>query len=125
MPNDRIYMAYSNINANRTPSSSIYGIDVIKQDIINLLMTRKGSFPGDVRRGVIIHEYLFQPTINSYEENLILSDAQQQLSEDPRFDINEMYLIMDEETQTLIMSMNLFIKPFNRDIELSIPFRTE
>lgn len=125
MSNERVYMSYSNVNSNRTPSASIYGIDVIKQDIINIMMTRKGSFPGDVQRGVIIHDYLFQPTINAYEENLILSDTQQQLSEDPRFDINDIYLIMDEETQTLIMSMNLFVKPFNRDIELSIPFRTE
>lgn len=125
MSNNRIYMAYSNVNANRTPSSSIYGIDVIKQDIINLLMTRKGSFPGDVTRGFIIHDYLFQPTLNTYEENLIISDAQQQLSEDPRFDINEIYLIMDDETQTLVMKMVIFVKPFNHDIELSIPFRTE
>ena len=125
MFNERVYMSYSNVNNNRNPSGSIYGLDVVKQDIINILMTRKGAFPGDVTRGFIIHDYLFQPSLNTYEENLIISDAREQLSEDPRFDINEIYLLMDDETQTIVLYMTLFVKPFNTDIELSIPFRTE
>lgn len=121
----RIFKSFSSINGNRTDTSSIYGLDVVKQDIINLAMTRKGAFPGDVRRGLLINEYVFQPQLNEYEENLILDDAREQFSGDPRFNIKEMYLIADDETHTLILAMNIFVLPFNTDVELNIPFRNE
>lgn len=122
---NRIYKAYSSVNSNRTSTGAIYGIDVIKQDIINLAMTRKGAFPGDVNRGLIINDYIFQPSLNAYEENIIIDDARQQFSSDPRFIINDIYIVADEEQHTLILAMNIRVFPFDTDIDLSIPFRNE
>lgn len=109
----------------RTETGAIFGIEAIKQDIVNLAMTRKGSFPGDNDRGLLINDYVFQPTLSSYEENLILDDAREQFQSDPRFNINEIYLIADDETHTLIMMMNIRVFPFNKDVDLTIPFRNE
>ena len=121
----RIFKSYSNVNQNRTDTGAIYGLDAIKQDIINLANTRKGAFPGDVQRGLLINDYIFQPELNAYEENLILEDARTQFSNDPRFRIDDIYLIADAETHTLIMAMNIYVYPFNQEVELSIPFRNE
>lgn len=119
----KIFKSYSSINSNATETGAIYGIDVIKQDIINLANTRKGAYPSDLNRGLLINDYVFEPTLNDYDERLIIDDAREQFSEDPRFEINEIYLIGDDETHTLIMAMNIYVIPFNTDVDLQIPFR--
>lgn len=119
----RLFKSYSSVNVNANDTGAIYGLDVIKQDIINLAMTRKGAFPSDVNRGLLINDYIFQPTLNDYEENMIIEDAQEQFAEDPRFDINNIYILTDEDTHTLIMAMNIYVHPFNQEVDLKIPFR--
>lgn len=121
----RIFKSYSSVNSNRTETGALFGLDAIKQDIINLAMTRKGAFPGDVSRGLLINDYIFQPELNEYEENLVIDDARQQFNADPRFRINDIYIIAVAETHTLILAMNIFVFPFNTDVDLSIPFRNE
>lgn len=119
----KIFKSYSSVNNNATETGAIYGLDVIKQDIINLANTRKGAYPSDVTRGLLINDYVFEPTLNDYDERLIIDDAREQFSEDPRFEINELYLVGDEETHTLIMAMNIYVIPFDTDVDLQIPFR--
>lgn len=123
--NTKVYKSYSSVSGNRTETGAIFGIEAIKQDILNLAMTRKGAFPGDNDRGLLINDYIFHPTLTSYDENLIIDDAREQFQSDPRFNINEIYLLTDDETHTLIMMMNIRVFPFNKDIELTIPFRNE
>lgn len=110
---------------NATSSGAIYELEVIKQDIINLCMTRKGSFPGDVRRGLLINDYIFQPELNEYEKNLILSDAEEQLNVDPRYDINRLDVVSNVDQQSMVLMINIKVYPFNHDVELNIPFRIE
>lgn len=120
-----LYKGFSNINSNSTDSGAIYELDVIKQDIINLCMCRKGSFPGDVRRGLLINDYVFQPVLNEYERGLIISDAVEQLEVDPRYDVISVDISHDNDEQRLLLLIKIMVHPFDHDVDLNIPYRTE
>lgn len=121
--NHTMFRSYSNINQNATETGAIYGLDAIKQDIINTALTRKGSMAGDVKRGLLINDFVFSPSVNDYEKNNIINDAYTQYEEDPRFDILDISVFNDDETQTLIMYMRVYVKPFDQEVDLTIPFR--
>lgn len=101
-------------------SGRIYDLDVIREDILNMVHTRKGEYPLDLDRGFLIHDFLFSPILNEVEKNMIIADARKQLEEDPRFSINDIQVFNDDEDQHIILFLSLSVEPLNENINLRI-----
>jgi phage baseplate assembly protein W len=78
------YKSFSTTSSKVTSSGVLYDMDVIMENVLNLLLTRKGDYPMDINKGCIIHNYVFHPTLNSDEKSEIIEDTTTQLQSDPR-----------------------------------------
>lgn len=117
------FKAFSSNSEKASATGKVYDLEVIRQDVLNMVHTRKGEYPMDLDRGFIIHDYLFSPTLNGTEENIIIEDAKKQLSEDPRFNITEVRVFTDDINQYIVLYLDLFVKPFDENIILEITFK--
>lgn len=119
---NKVYKSFSTYNDKRTSAGKLYDIEVVKQDILSMVHTRKGDYPMDLNRGFIIHDFLFSPSLNDTETNLIEEDARAQLGEDPRFSILGVNVFSDD-TASIILYLSLRVLPFNSEINLTIDFK--
>ncbi len=116
------FKSFSTTASNASASGKIYDLDAIREDILNMVHTRKGEYPMDLNRGFLIHDFLFSPSLNATEESLIVEDAKNQLSEDTRFNINEIRVFSDEATQSVILYLDLYVKPLDEPLVMEINF---
>lgn len=116
------FKSFSTTTDAASASGKIYDVDAIREDILNMVHTRKGEYPMDLNRGFLIHDYLFSPSLTATEENLIIEDARQQLSEDTRISITEIRVFSDEITHSIILYLDLMVKPLDEPLVLEINF---
>lgn len=114
------FRSYSTNSPLAGKSGRIYDLEVIRQDILNMVNTRKGEYPLDLNRGFLIHDFLFSPSLNELEKNMIVTDARNQLEEDPRFEIRDIQVFNDSEDQHIILYLSLFVPPLNESLNLTI-----
>lgn len=92
------YKSFSTISTSATKSGLLFDMDVIKEDVLSIILTRKGDYPQDVTKGCIIHDYLFNPSVNTDEIAEIKEDMLQQLSSDPRLSNIDIYIQSSEDS---------------------------
>lgn len=78
------YKSLSTVSDRATSTGALYDMNAIMEDVLSLMLTRKGDYPMDNNIGCIIHNYVFHPVLNSDEKSEIIEDTVSQLSRDPR-----------------------------------------
>lgn len=78
------YKSLSTVSDRATSTGAMYDMNAIMEDVLSLMLTRKGDYPMDNNIGCIIHNYVFHPVLNSDEKSEIIEDTVSQLSRDPR-----------------------------------------
>lgn len=78
------YKSLSTVSDRATSTGALYDMNAIMEDVLSLMLTRKGDYPMDNNIGCIIHNYVFHPILNSDEKSEIIEDTVGQLSRDPR-----------------------------------------
>lgn len=78
------YKSLSTVSDRATSTGALYDMNAIMEDVLSLMLTRKGDYPMDNNIGCIIHNYVFHPVLNSDEKSEIIEDTVGQLSRDPR-----------------------------------------
>ncbi|ASV44253.1 hypothetical protein PBI_SCTP2_238 [Salicola phage SCTP-2] len=115
----RIYKSFSTTSPNSTENGQLYDIDVIKEDIRILLLTRKGEYPMMNNIGNIAYDFIFDPDLNDADKQDIISDIEDQLESDPRLDKVNVY-IEKQSTQRYIVIVNAIMLPMDQQINLEI-----
>lgn len=106
-----------------TSSGVLYDIEVIKQDIVDLIMMRKGDIPQDNAIGCIIHDYVFHPKLNPDEEAEIIEDMTAQLLRDPRLSNINIHVYNFEEDLTVAIYAD--VTPLHTSIQLTVPIKEQ
>ncbi len=114
----RIFIGYSTINK-RISETRIYDIELIKRDLLNNFMTRKGEKIMDPEYGSIIWDLLFEP-YNEIVKNQIINDVHRIINFEPRVEMIDMNII--EEEYGLIIICNLMYRPFDIVDDLYVQF---
>jgi len=86
-PESRIYRGISTVDPDAS-SWTLYGISLIKQDIINHFHIRQGEKLSDPTFGTIIWDVLFEPLTDRLR-NLILQNVTTVINYDPRVDVSD------------------------------------
>lgn len=93
---------------------------LVKLDLLLQLNTRKGERDMDPEFGCIIWDILFENRDQTFID-LIKSDISKIVASDPRLNLLDMNLTMDDRTITV--DLMLQIKPHNSVSELSFTFK--
>lgn len=114
----KIFIGYSTVNR-RVSETRVYDIELIKRDLLNNFMTRKGEKVMDPEYGTIIWDLLFEP-YTEIVKNQIINDVQRIINFEPRVELINVNVI--EEEYGLIIVCNLLYKPFNIADDLYVQF---
>jgi len=113
----RIYKSFSTTSPNANENGNLYDMDVVVDDIHNLLSIKKDEMPmSDI--GFIGHSYIYQPSLTPAEQQLIIDDALEQLSMDPR--LNSISIDMEELSNGYYLIINATVVPQNQEVNLSV-----
>jgi len=99
---------------------TLYDIDIVKQDIYNEFMTRKGERVMLPTYGSIVWDLLFDP-LTEGNKDLIVEDTQRIANKDPRTEL--INVGVDEYEHGISVSLLLEYKPFNIQDTLYIQFQ--
>lgn len=97
---------------------NFYDIDIIKKDLINEFMTRKGERVMMPNYGCICWDLIMEPLIDSVISD-IEDDAQRIISDEPRVKYNDIIVTrIDDHTLSLDISLTYIptITPFNLSV---------
>ncbi|MEM5877752.1 MAG: GPW/gp25 family protein [Candidatus Aenigmatarchaeota archaeon] len=114
----RIFVGFSTVNR-RISETKIYDVDLIKRDLLNNFMTRKGEKIMDPEYGSIIWDLLFEP-FTEITKNQILSDVERIINFEPRVELLNANVYAEDHG--IIVVCNLVYKPFNIVDDLYIQF---
>lgn len=106
--------------SNVTPSNtniSYYDIDLIKQDLMNEFMTRKGERVMMPEFGSITWTMLFEPMIDANVSDIV-EDTQNIIASEPRVTYSDMTVSYDNHTITLYIELiyNPTMTPFQLQV---------
>lgn len=107
-------------------NTTLSNVDLIKADLLNALLVPIRSVVGYPRYGSVIPLLPFEldsPT--SGVVSLLVQNVQQQIRNDPRLRLNNISLDRNDETHTIILTINLFFVEFNMSDSLVLNFSTE
>ncbi len=105
-----LYKGFSFKNWQRTKSFVLTDVELVKQDLINHIHTRKIERVGHREFGTIIHDLLFEPFDNNTVV-LITDQVRSVINFDPRVVIlqeEDFFVQTDLENGSLIIAVRLF-----------------
>ena len=103
------FTGFSTKNANAV-NSVLTGKDLIIEDLMNNIMTRKGERVMMPTYGSIIHELIFEPLTDPVKD-LIREDIQTIIDEDPRVELFDIDIIDTDHT----INVNISVSIINED----------
>lgn len=113
-----LYRGYSSV-ANTGIDTSLFDMDLIKQDILNHFMTRIGERVGRPEFGSIIWDLLFDPA-DPRTETLVIQDAQRIIGMEPRVDLLDLSVRTTDHTITIDIVVKA--KQIDMDANFSVLF---
>ena len=116
-----LFTGFSTKNKNAI-NHVLSGKDLVIEDIMNHIMTRKGERVMLPTYGSIIHEMLFVPLTDETTE-LIEEDLTNIINDDPR--CNFVSIDITDSDHTISAKLRLDILPENETVELSIDLDRE
>ena len=106
---DKYFIGYSTVGK-RVPETRLYDIELIKRDLLNQFMTRKGERVMNPDFGSIIWSMLFEPFTENNKQ-IIIEDVKRIISEEPR--VNLVDLNVEESEHGITVDALLNYQPFN------------
>ncbi len=79
----KYFIGYSTIDVTDPGSVRYNDIEIVKRDLMNNFMTRKGERPMQPNYGSIVWELLFEP-LDKTNRDLIVNDSKRIIANDPR-----------------------------------------
>jgi len=116
-----LFTGFSTKNKNAI-NHVLSGKDLVIEDIMNHIMTRRGERVMLPTYGSIIHEMLFEPLTEETTE-LIEEDLTNIINDDPR--CNFISIDISDSDHTISAKLKLEILPSNEQVELSIDLDRE
>ena len=116
-----LFTGFSTKNKNAI-NHVLSGKDLVIEDIMNHIMTRKGERVMLPNYGSIIHDMLFEPLTDETTE-LIEEDLTNIINDDPR--CNFVSIDVTDSDHTISAKLRLDILPENETVELSIDLDRE
>jgi|TARA_B110000495_G_C22629158_1_gene374375 phage baseplate assembly protein W len=116
-----LFTGFSTKNKNAI-NHVLSGKDLVIEDIMNHIMTRKGERVMLPNYGSIIHDMLFEPLTDETTE-LIEEDLTNIINDDPR--CNFVSIDVTDSDHTISAKLRLKILPSNEPVELSIDLDRE
>lgn len=105
----KIFTGFSTID-NNAYQTKVYDLDLVKRDILNALMTRRGERVMNPLFGSIIWQLLFEPFTQNIQQQ-ILADVQRIINNEPRVELIDVQITNDDQGITLSILLNYV--PFN------------
>lgn len=115
------YKSFSTISDRVTPNGILYDMDVVKEDLLNLLLTRKGDFPQNYNLGCILHNYVFDPSLTSYDIEVIKNDLYEQMGHDPR--LRNIQINIDSTETEVFIAIAADVYGLDNPLSLVLPMK--
>ena len=125
--NDITFRGFSTYNR-KGPPFTLEGIELIKQDLLNNFLTRRGERPMRPEYGTIIFDMLMEP-FDDQTERAILNDVEDIVTADPRVQLVNMDVQSTDHTLQVTVHLKelmlgqedtLFVT-YQREVEQSFP----
>lgn len=109
VPQKNIFVGFSTVG--KLPQDTVlHDLDLLKQDLLNRLYTRKGERVMMPTYGSIIWDMLFEP-LTQATRDAIEQDVRQNVSADPRLEATG--VLVTEYDHGLRIQVELLYRPFN------------
>lgn len=106
---DKFFIGYSTVGK-RVPETRLYDIELIKRDILNHFMTRKGERVMNPEFGSIVWDLLFEPFTETVRLQIV-EDVKNIIAQEPR--VNLVDLVVEEDDHGITVQVLLNYEPFN------------
>lgn len=100
----------------------LFDKDLVIEDLMNHIMTRKGERVMMPTYGSIVHDMIFEP-LTQHVKELIRADLVGIINEDPRVILEN--IVVDESDHTLNIQILVSIIPTSEKVELTINLERE
>lgn len=114
---------YTTINQPYT-SKSMSGLELAKQDLMNHFHIRKGEKWTDPTFGCDLELYVFEP-LDNITQNAINEEVYRVVSYDPRFEVVDSNIRVEQDAHTVTVSVKLNYLPTTTATDLQIKFDRE
>lgn len=121
MEQSRVYTGFSTRGKVRAPYTKV-DADLIKTDILNELLTRKGERVMRPSYGTTIHDMIMNP-IDDYVVAEVEEEIKRVVSKDPRVELGDIFLTVLEHT--IRADVQLTILPFLDEDSLFVEYFKE
>ena len=116
-----IFTGFSTKNK-KAINHNLYGKDLVIEDLMNNLMTRKGERVMMPTYGSIIHDLIFEPLTDDVKE-IIDIDINSIIDDDPRVSINTLNITDDDHSLNIKLSVSII--PTGEVVELTVNLERE
>lgn len=103
-------------------NTRLTGKDLVVEDLMNHIMTRKGERVMMPTFGSIVHDLVFEPLVDETRQ-AIRDDIVSIIKQEPRCSL--LNLRIDEEEHSVTLKISLEVKPANEVVELTIDLERE
>jgi len=100
----------------------LFDKDLVIEDLMNHIMTRKGERVMMPTYGSIVHDMIFEP-LTPDVKGLIRQDLTEIINEDPRVNLES--IVIDESEHTLNIQILVSIIPTSEKVELTVNLERE
>lgn len=105
----RLFVGFSTVDR-RVPETRLYDIELVKRDLLNAFMTRRGERVMNPTFGSIVWNLLFEPFTEGIRQQVI-SDVQNIINQEPRVQLVD--LRVTQTDQGIEVECMLNYVPFN------------
>ena len=101
----------------------LFGKDLVVEDLMNQIMTRKGERVMMPTYGSVIHDMIFEP-LTPEVNDLIRFDLTRIVGEDPRAILEDIF-VTDDNNHALNVQLSVSIIPTGEKVELTVNLERE
>lgn len=105
-------------------SKTLTDLELAKRDLLNHFHIKKGEKWTDPNFGSDLSIYIFQP-LDDVTFNEIKEAVYEVISYDPRFDLRSDNIVVDQDSHSVTVDIELVYLPTVTDTDLQIKFDTE
>lgn len=118
---ETFYQGYSSVATDEI-DTSIFDLELVKQDLLNHFNTRLGERVGRPEFGSIIWELLFDPA-DPRTESAVIQDAQRIIGEDPRVELLELVPRVLIDQQQIELAIRVRAVEFDMESWFNVTFQ--
>lgn len=116
-----IYRGYSSVSLKSGVDTSLYDIEIVKQDLLNEFETRLGERRMRPQFGSIVHDLLFDLS-DPRTEAMVYADADRIFRNEPRVETQEIQVDVSTDTHEITITATLLFVEFDMNDNFSVTF---